>query len=280
MTEHPETPPAAPAKKGLGITAMVLGIIAVVIAFIPVLGVGGFILGLVAVVLGIVAVIKRKGRGQGIAGIITGVLSLIIAGIVTALTGLFVSAVDEEIQNSENELDSSVEETEGASEETAAEDDASSESAGSGGSDGSGDAGSRENPLALGETASAGDWEITINDVIFDADEQIAAENQFNEEAPEGSSYALIDTTVTYTGDESESIVMGVSVDYVADSGETLSWTDSMATAPNELDISQELYNGGSAQGNVVIAVPDEGDGLVRARIGMIDTTDVFFETE
>lgn len=268
MTEYPETPPAVPAKKGLGITAMVLGIIAVVIAFIPVLGVGGFILGLVAVVLGIVAVIKRKGRGQGIAGIITGVLSLIIAGIVTALTGLFVTAVDEEIQNSENELDSSAEETEGDAEESSAE--------------GDGETGSRENPLALGETAAAGDWEVTINDVTFDADEQVAAENPMNDEAPEGSSYALIDTTVTYTGDESETISLGVSIDYVADSGETHSaWnSDAMAVAPEELDGTQELYTDGTAQGQVAIAVPDDAEGLVRARIGMIDTTDAFFETE
>lgn len=117
MTEYPETPQAPPAKKGLGIAAMVLGIVAVVVAFIPILGIVGFILGLVAVVLGIIAAIQGRGRGQAIAGIITGALSLITAGVVTAITGLFVSAVDQELQTAEDELNTSVEENEGSSEE-------------------------------------------------------------------------------------------------------------------------------------------------------------------
>jgi hypothetical protein len=99
---HPGPPPKT--GNGFGVAALVLGIIAVVIAFIPLLGVGSFILGALAVVLGIVG-LRKKGqpRGTSIAGLILGGLSLVIAGIVTAMTMAFVGAVDQSMQ----ELDSS-----------------------------------------------------------------------------------------------------------------------------------------------------------------------------
>lgn len=106
-TTHAAPPPGyygqPPQKKGIGITAMVLGIVALVLAFIPIIGLISLLLGLVAVILGIVALIKKRGKGQGIAGLITGTIALIGAGIVTALTGAFVVAVDEGLQEAERE---------------------------------------------------------------------------------------------------------------------------------------------------------------------------------
>lgn len=110
-------------SSGLGITSMILGIIAIVLAFIPVVGILSFGLGLAAVILGIFAIIQKRGKGQGIAGLITGVLSLGIAGIVTLLTGVFVSAVDEGLQEAADDL----EEEEAEVEEAAAEDDEATE---------------------------------------------------------------------------------------------------------------------------------------------------------
>ncbi|GAA1128685.1 Ltp family lipoprotein [Citricoccus alkalitolerans] len=94
--------PGPPPKtgNGLGVAALVLGIIAIVIAFIPFIGIGSFLLGALAVILGIVG-LRKKGlpKGTSIAGLILGALSLIIAGIMTAITATFVAAVDESLQS-------------------------------------------------------------------------------------------------------------------------------------------------------------------------------------
>lgn len=111
-------PAPEPPKKGIGITAMVLGIVALVFAFIPIVGFLSFVLGPIAVVIGIIAFVKRRGRGQGIAGVITGALSFIVAIVGVALTGAFISAVDEEANREDVE-----EQVEEAAEE-AGEDDA------------------------------------------------------------------------------------------------------------------------------------------------------------
>lgn len=142
------------------------------------------------------------------------------------------------------------------------------------------DAGTRDDPLPLGETVASDDWAVTINSVTPHADDLVAAENQFNDPAPEGHSYALVGAEATYQGEESDMVMMGVEIAYVTDSGETINAWDSMAVAPDELDSAAELYNGGSASGNVALAVPEEGDGLIRVRLGFLDQEEAFFTTQ
>ncbi|GAA1450506.1 DUF4190 domain-containing protein [Nesterenkonia lacusekhoensis] len=111
-------PAPEPPKKGIGITAMVLGIVALVFAFIPVIGLLSLALGPVAVVLGVIALVKRRGRGQGIAGVITGAFGFIVSLAGVVLFGAFMSAMDEEEEREDVE-----EQVEEAAEE-AGEDDA------------------------------------------------------------------------------------------------------------------------------------------------------------
>lgn len=106
--QPPPTPPQQ--SKGIGITAMVLGIIAVLLAFIPIIGLVSFLLGLVAIGLGIYATVKYKGRGQGIAGTITGGVALIVALVVTLFTGAIFSIVEEEMRNNPEFYDTELEE--------------------------------------------------------------------------------------------------------------------------------------------------------------------------
>lgn len=104
---------------------MVLGIIAIVLAFIPLVGLLSFLLGGLALILGIVGLVKKRGKGQSITGIITGAAALIVAGVVTALTGAFISAVDEELQGMESELEE-LEDVEAQLEEAAQDDEEAS----------------------------------------------------------------------------------------------------------------------------------------------------------
>ncbi|NKY85438.1 DUF4190 domain-containing protein [Nocardia veterana] len=78
-----------PKGKGLAITALVLGIIALLSCWTIL---GGILFGLIAVVFGIIATVKARrgtaaGGGMAIAGLVLGLLGL-IAGIVIAVIGV------------------------------------------------------------------------------------------------------------------------------------------------------------------------------------------------
>lgn len=75
---QPPQPQAHP-RTGLGIAAMCCGIVAVGLALIPVIGLVSILLGLTAIVLGILAIANDRGRGQGVAGIVTGAAGLVVS---------------------------------------------------------------------------------------------------------------------------------------------------------------------------------------------------------
>lgn len=93
-------PGLAPVKQGngFGVTALILGIIAIIFSFIPLVGIVSFFLGGLAVIFAIIGLTrKNRPKGLSIAGLILGVASIVIAGIITATTAAFVSSVDTEM---------------------------------------------------------------------------------------------------------------------------------------------------------------------------------------
>ena len=93
---RPGWPTSSAPRNGLGVAALVLGILGLVLSFVIV----GGVLGLVAVVLGIVGLIRvRRGAannsGMAIAGIITGVLAILVAVVV----GVFIADNADEIED-------------------------------------------------------------------------------------------------------------------------------------------------------------------------------------
>jgi len=79
---YPGYPQPLPA--GMAITALVLGIAALVLCWT---GVGGILLGLLAVVFGIIAVLRARrgqagGQGRAIAGLVTGALGLVLGAVI------------------------------------------------------------------------------------------------------------------------------------------------------------------------------------------------------
>ncbi len=68
-------------SKGLAIASLVLGIIALVGSFIPLLNILAGIIALVALIMGIVGIAKKQG-GMAIAGLILSILSFVITFIV------------------------------------------------------------------------------------------------------------------------------------------------------------------------------------------------------
>ncbi|WP_336711876.1 DUF4190 domain-containing protein [Arthrobacter sp. USHLN218] len=78
-------------KSGLAVTALVLGIVAIVLGVIPGIGFISFLLGPLAVIFGIIALVKKQKKGMSITGIVLGALGAIIAGIITAFIAVMVS---------------------------------------------------------------------------------------------------------------------------------------------------------------------------------------------
>ena len=89
-------------RNGLGLTALVLGIVGLVLAvlFFPL----GILLGIAAVVLGVLGR-KRAARreatngGQATAGIVTGVIAVVLGGLIAAFVGSFLADNAEEISD-------------------------------------------------------------------------------------------------------------------------------------------------------------------------------------
>jgi len=90
-------PPLAPppsTTNGLGIAALVIGIVSILAASIPLVGaLIGIPGGIVAVVLGLVGLRKKYGRGLAITGTILGALAVVIAVVASIAIGLFVNQV-------------------------------------------------------------------------------------------------------------------------------------------------------------------------------------------
>ncbi|MET8586439.1 DUF4190 domain-containing protein [Streptomyces collinus] len=99
--------PRQPGSNGLATTALVLGIIAVVVSFIPVLNVVVWPLAILGIVFGAIGLSKagkvHKGKGAGITGLITSAVAIVMF---FAMNALFFSAVDKASEELDKSYDS------------------------------------------------------------------------------------------------------------------------------------------------------------------------------
>lgn len=273
--QHP-TPPlpyaAPPAQKPestrntLGLIALIAAGIGFIFACIPGALIVGWILLPVAFILGIVSLfMKGKGKGLGIAALIISVVGTIVGFVVfftivaTAAQDAFDSAGETTVVTPSEEASAAPSgDTDASTEPTEEEAPAAEE-------------GTRENPLPIGTMIANDEWEVTVNSVTLDAGAAIAAENQFNEAAPDGFTYGLVNITATYVGtDEAGGTPAFILTEYVTADGAT---TDlPMVVGPEPLATAGTLYNGGSVTGNTVILVPAEGaaEGALAVAAGIL----------
>lgn len=249
-----ETP--ATAKKPLnvlGLVALIVAGIGFIFAMVP----GAFILGWIALpigfVLSIVALFLKGSKGLAIAALIVSIVGTIIGFVV------FFATAANSFSDAFGGTDSTVTQPSADGAEVAP--DAEAEAGG--------DAGSRENPVALGSVISGDDWDVVVNSVTLNATDTVAAANQFNDAPAEGNVYAVANVTVTYTGPESSYAAM-VGLDYVTADGEVISTWDSFVIGPEPILGSGELYTGGTTTGNIVFEIPAAGDGAMRVTPGML----------
>jgi hypothetical protein len=118
--QYPPGYPGAPQqrppseRKGLAITSLVLGIVAVLGCWIPFLNIGSVVLGLAGLVLGIVALVQASkgaagGQVMAIIGAALSTLAIIVAIVVNVF---FVAYLDDQSPAFQEELEQQLEELE------------------------------------------------------------------------------------------------------------------------------------------------------------------------
>lgn len=247
----PLPPAASPTRSnGLATAGFVLGLLALLGSWIPLLNVVAILLAVVGLVLAGVGLAKSKkanaGKGLSIAGLVLGVLAILFAILINAV---FVSAVDEAIDEA---TDTSVQvsgEGNGASEGASHEDSAIGTT--------------RDHPAPLGSSITGDDWTVKVNSV------KTIDQDSIGQKAQAGSTLLLINLTATYNGDDEQGESPWVNVKFVtADGKTTIDSVDgsTLFLADKTFDSLKTVYDGGKVTGDQIIEVPaDNWQGGVLA---------------
>ena len=128
----------------------------------------------------------------------------------------------------------------------------------------SGSGETRDSPLGVGDTGLVGDYEITVLSVTPNADDLVAAENEFNDPPAAGEQFFIARLSVTYTGSETGNPAFDLNYQSVGDSSASYTTFDnSCGLVPDDEYTLTELFEGGSAEFNVCWAIDrDDADSL------------------
>ncbi|MCS4276828.1 hypothetical protein M2390_002022 [Mycetocola sp. BIGb0189] len=263
---RPEQPPVAPlpqapvetapasvpaSRRGLAITALVLGIVAVVFAFFPPLSI---LLGIIAVVFGIIALVKRQSKGLALTGLILGGVGVIVSVILLVVGLIFTATLIEQGQRGEGPLANSsllpsVEPTD-VDEDTSVD-----ESTGA--------------LVALGTAIEGDGYTVVINSFTPNQTAEVLAADAENAEPTAGNSYAVVNYTITYTG-TAEGTPFEVGVRYVTSAGTVIELEDSFGFGPApQLPLEETLAPGQSVTGNIALEIPDNDQGALLVNAGL-----------
>ena len=109
-------------------------------------------------------------------------------------------------------------------------------------------------PTPIGTPADIGaGWQLTISGPAMDITDQVLAGNQFNSPPPDGFRYIGVTVTYAYSGDGAGS-AFAVTTKAVGDSNLSLG-TDCGVT-PGEIDLTADIFAGGSVSGLVCFVAP------------------------
>jgi hypothetical protein len=232
-------PPAGPPPKqgaGLAIASMVLGIIALLLSWIPIINNLAAILAVVGLGLGIPALIRARrgthnGKGLAITGLVTSVIAIVLV-ILTQM--LFVKAIDEVQQSLEEGIaQTEVAPTEPAAEESAAE---------------------TPDVVPLGVPAQVGDYEVTVDLVELDGNATAAAGNEYNE--PPTGQYVVTQLTATYLGTSEGTPGFDLSAIFHGTDSRQYSDSECMAILPDDAMDAPTLNSGGTDTFQFCMDVP------------------------
>ncbi len=250
----PET--AAQKTNVVALIALITAVVGFIFACIPGALIVGWILLPIAFVLSIVSLFRKgKHKWMGIVGLTLSIIGTIVGFFVffAFAANAAGEALDEAFGDSETTV------TQPAEEEAAVDDEEESADAA--------EQGTRENPYPLASQISTDDWTVVVNSHTADGAAAVA-EGGFNDPAPAGSHYEIVNYTVTYTGDGS-GLAAEVSVAFVTSAGNVVNSYDNLVLLSDGFGMD-ELYDGASATGSEAFLVPDGETALIRVRPGML----------
>ena len=247
--------PAAPKKLNvLALVSLIIAVVGFIFACVPGALIVGWILLPIAFILSIVSFFLR-GDKKWLA-IIALVLSIVgtIVGVMVFFA-VVAASVDEAFGGGDTTV-TQPSESDGSDEEPAEEAPAEAVQGG------------RDNPYPVGSEISNSDWAVVVNSVNQDGNATVSEANQFNEPAPAGSHYVIVNYTVTYKGAES-GYSTEVGVDVVTSAGNVIRGYDNLVVLADGFGLD-EMYQGASATGSQAYLVPDGETFLLRVTPGIL----------
>ncbi len=243
---------------------MVLGIVALLLSWIPIINNVAAVVAVVGLGLGIPALIRARrgthgGQGPAITGLVTSVVAIVLV-ILTQM--LFVKAIDEATQGLEEAIaESEVAPAEGA--EPVIEEDVDATA----------------DVVPLGVPVQIGDYEVTVDAVELNADATVAAANQFNE--PPTGQYVIAQLSATYLGAEEGTPGWDLTAVFHGSDARQYSDSECMATLPDDAMDAPTLNSGGADTFQFCMDVPpaaiDGGQLSVEPTVSFDSSERVYF---
>lgn len=120
--------------------------------------------------------------------------------------------------------------------------------------------GTKENPIPLGETSRAGDWDIVVLETEMEADAIVASYNEFNTTPRPDQRWVLLRVGATYRGPSDSGLINETSLEMTGDLGEIYSHPFAEVLAD---PFGAEVFQGVSTEGEVVFLVGKTESGLM-----------------
>jgi hypothetical protein len=268
----PVPPYAAPPKKGAGlaIAAMVLGIIALLLSWVPIVNNLAAVLAVVGLALGIPALVFARrgthgGTGLAITGLVTSVLAIVLVIATQALYSSVVDEVERSLDEGIAELDQDASGVPDAAEliDPAPADAPAPEAA----------------VVPLGEPAQVGDYLVSVDAVELDGNAIVADANQFNE--PPAGQYVIAQLTATYTGADEGMPGWDLTTVFHGSDARQYADTDCSAVLPDDAMDAPTLNPGGTDTFQFCLDVPPAaitgGQLSVEPTVSFDDSERVFY---
>jgi len=116
--------------------------------------------------------------------------------------------------------------------------------------------GTREAPVPAGEIADIGaGWRLQILDVIPDASEMMAAEDEFFQPPPAGFTFMLVNIALGYFGTEDPQVGFSPDVEVLGESSVALD-NFCLSSVPDEINFFNYVFSGGVLTGNACFLAP------------------------
>ena len=126
------------------------------------------------------------------------------------------------------------------------------------------EAGSRENPVAVGSPVRIGDWIVTVTGANPDATDTVLSENPFNDPPAQDRQFFVVSFEATYVGDDSGTFWIDLNLKPLGASNVAYESFDAYCgVIPNDISDSGETFPSGTITGDLCWSVTADDAGTL-----------------